>query len=468
MRSERHVGSTTRGRGQGLFAVAVLVVVVGGGFALQRGVGVRTPEPAVPGTSSSGAWFCPHGGGPKQWKATLFLANPGDVPVTARVTSISAKKPGKPKSVTVPAQATVPVPVPAKGREASTYIEYFGGWVAASWVTQGGGGEIGVGAEPCAPATSPTWFAPDGTTEQGEDAYLVVMNPFAVDAVFDVVLLTPKRAPIRSTELTDRVLHPGKSLAFRLNAFDEGDPAVGAEVNVSLGRVAVSSMGITRDGGIRSVIGATRTGPQAFLPLGGGAGQSTVNLMVPGEDQVDFGATLLSGGAPVPAGGLTQANQNPTSAKPYPVTFSGPSSVDVVAQGDGAFSATLRSVGVGNDDGATGGAQAPASDWVVLPAIAGEPARPRIVLVNPGDATLSITLHALVAQGDTPTADTTMTIQAGSVGQVPPGFLEGLHDSAVEIRSPGGDIFAIAASTSLGVKGLSTYALALGVAIPGN
>ena len=36
---------------------------------------------------------------------------------------------------------------------------------------------------------SPTWFAPDGTTEQGEDAYLVVMNPFAVDAVFDVVLL---------------------------------------------------------------------------------------------------------------------------------------------------------------------------------------------------------------------------------------------------------------------------------------
>ena len=85
----------------------------------------------------------------------------------------------------------------------------------------GRGGEIGVGAEPCAPATSPTWFAPDGTTEQGEDAYLVVMNPFAVDAVFDVVLLTPKRAPIRSSELTDHVLRPGKSVAFRLNAFDE-------------------------------------------------------------------------------------------------------------------------------------------------------------------------------------------------------------------------------------------------------
>ena len=89
----------------------------------------------------------------------------------------------------------------------------------------------------------------------------MVMNPFAVDAVFDVVLFTPKRAPIRNSELTDHVLRPGKSVAFRLNAFAEGEAAVGAEVDVSLGRVAVSSLGITRDGGIRSVIGATATGP---------------------------------------------------------------------------------------------------------------------------------------------------------------------------------------------------------------
>lgn len=466
MRSERHVASSTRGRGQGLLAIVVLVVVVGGGIALERGVGVRATEETPAGTSSSGAWFCPHGGGPKEWKATLFLANPGDVPVAVRVTSISAKKPGNPKAVIVAPEATVSVRVPAAGREASTYVEYFEGWIAASWVTQGGRGEVGVGAEPCAPATSPTWFAPDGTTEQGEDAYLVVMNPFAVDAVFDVVLLTPKRAPIRNSALTDHVLRPGRSEAFRLNAFAEGEPAVGAEVDVSLGRVAVSSMGITRDGGIRSVIGSVRTAPQVSLPLGGGAGQSTLALMVPGDAQVDFGATLLSGGAPVPAGGLTEASQNPASAKPYPVTFSGPSSVDVVARGDGGFAAGLRSVGVGNDAGATGGAPAPASDWVVLPAIAGEPARPRIVLVNPGNTSVTVTLHALVSEGDTTTADTTVTIPAGSVAQVPPGFLEGLHGSAIEVHSAGGDIVALAASTSLGVKGLSTYALAMGIAVP--
>ena len=258
MRAERHATPGTRGRGQGILALVVLLVVVGGGLALQRGVGVRAAEPAAPPTSSSGAWFCPHGGGDKQWKATLYLANPGDAAVVARVSTFSRKKPDEPRSVTVPAQATVAVPVPAKGREASTYVEYFDGWVAASWVAQGGGGEIGVGAEPCAAATGPTWFAADGTTEQGEDAYLVVMNPFAVDAVFDVVLYTPKRAPIRNSALTDRVLRPGKSVAFRLNAFAEGEAAVGAEVDVSLGRVAVSSLGITRDGGYAASSGRRR------------------------------------------------------------------------------------------------------------------------------------------------------------------------------------------------------------------
>jgi hypothetical protein len=449
-----------------MFAVALLVVVVGGGLALQRGIGVHAADAGPAGTTSSGAWYCPHGGGDKQWTSTVFLANPGDAAVSVRVTSLSAKKPGDPRTVSVPPQATVSVSVPAKGREASAFVEYFDGWVAASWVSQGGGGDIGVGAEPCARATSPTWYAPDGTTEQGEDAYLIVMNPFAVDAVFDVVLLTPKRAPIRNSALTDRVLRPGKSVAFRLNAFAEGEPALGAEVDVSLGRVAVSSMGITRDGGIRSVIGASSTGTRTFLPVGGGAGQSTLGLMVPGEEQVDFGATLLSVQAPVPAGGLTEASQNPVTAKPYPVTFSGPSSIDVVAQGDGSFVVSLRSVGVGNDGGATGGTVAPAADWVVMPATAGEPARPRIVVVNPGNSAVTLTIHALVAEGDDPIADITFSVPPGSVGQVPPGFLEGLHRSAVEIRSEGGDIVALAASTSLGVKGLSTYALAMGIDVP--
>lgn len=464
VRSDRHVA--TRSRGQGALAVIVLAAVIGGGFALQRGLGPRLPQAASMGTARSGAWFCPHGGGTKEWKATLYLANPGADPVTARVTSLVAKKPSTTEGVTVLAQTTAAVTVPAIGREASTYVEYFGGWLAAGWVTQGGGGEIGVGAEPCAPSSARTWFAPDGTTEQGQDAYLIVMNPFAVDAVFNVVLLTPRRAPIRNAKLTDRVLQPGQSVAFRLNAFAEGDPAVGAEVDVSLGRVAVSSLGISRDGGIRSVIGSTGTTSQVDLPAGEGAGQSTLAVMVPGDASLRFGATLISGDASVPAGGLTGSDQNPTSADSYPITISGGASIDVLAEGSTAFAATQRSIGVGNDDAATGGTASPASDWVVLPAIAGEPAHPGLVLVNPGNTAVTITLHALMPQGQVPPPDLTVALAAGSVVQAPSGFLAQVHQAAIEIHSVGGDVIAMAASTSLGVKGLSTYALAMGVAIP--
>jgi hypothetical protein len=444
----------------------VLAAVIGGGFALQRGLGQRLPEAAPSGTVRSGAWFCPHGGGTKEWKATLYLANPGVDPVTARITSLVSKKPSAAQGVTVPPRTTVGVTVPAIGREASTYVEYFGGWVAAGWVAQGGGGEIGVGAEPCASSAARTWYAPDGTTEQGQDAYLIVMNPFAVDAVFNVVLLTPKRAPIRNAKLTDRVLQPGRSVAFRLNAYAEGDPAVGAEVDVSLGRVAVSSLGISRDGGIRSVIGSTGATLQVDLPAGAGAGQSTLAVMVPGDAPLRFGATLISGEAPVPAGGLTESDQNPTSADAYPITISGASSTDVLAQGSTVFAATQRSIGVGNDDAATGGAASAASDWVVLPAIAGEPARPGLVLVDPGNASVTVTLHALVAQGQAAPPDVTLTIAAGSVVQAPSAFLALVHRAAIEVRSEGGDVIAMAASTSLGVKGLSTYAMAMGVAVP--
>jgi hypothetical protein len=463
MRAERH--APVRGRGQGLLAIVATAVVIGGGFALQRELGPRTPDPAPAGTVRSGAWFCPHGGGPKEWRATLYLANPGTVAVSARITGLSSKRPAASKDIEVPPDATMAVSVDAVGREASTYVEYFGGWLAAAWVAQGGGGEIGVGAEPCAPVAERTWFAADGTTEQGEDAYLVVMNPFAVDAVFDVVLFTPKRAPIRNSRLTNHVLRPGRSVAFRLNAFAEGDPAVGAEVDVTLGRVAVSSLGISRDGGIRSVIGADRTTSQAYLPVGSGAGQSTLDLMAPGDEPIAFGATLLSSGAPVPAGGLTEASLRPTSARGFPVTGSGPSSITVVSQGAAAFAATLRAVGVGNDDAATGGTASPSSDWVVLPAIAGEPAQPGLVLVNAGNSSVAITLHALMPEGGTRPPDVTVTIPAGSVVHAPAEFLDRTHDAAIEVRSDGGGIVAMAASTSLGVKGRSTYSLAMGIPV---
>jgi hypothetical protein len=129
--------------------------------------------------------------------------------------------------------------------------------------------------------------------------------------------------------------------------------------------------------------------------------------------------------------------------------------------------ATQRAVGVGNDDAATGGATAPAADFVVLPAIAGEPAKPGIVIVDPGNASATVTIHVLAGAGETAPADLTITIGASSVAMVPLTFLQQVPGSAIEIRSDGQGVVAMAASTSLGVKGLSTYAMSMGVVNPG-
>ena len=48
----------------------------------------------------------------------------------------------------------------------------------------------GVAAEPCAADAARRWFLADGTTQLGEEAYVIVANPFAVAAVMDVVLYT--------------------------------------------------------------------------------------------------------------------------------------------------------------------------------------------------------------------------------------------------------------------------------------
>ncbi len=460
MRAERH---RDRARGQGWLALLTVAVVVAGGFALERGLGSSPEEAPETGVATSGAWSCPHGGGPK-WQVQIHLANPGDTPVTARLTSLTSGRPRKPVTVSVDPGASRTVAVVAKTRAASTFVEFFGGWLAAGWVAQGGSGEIGVASEPCAASAGQRWFAPDGTTEQGQDAYLVVMNPFDTPAAFDVFLLTKTRAPIRDSAVNDVVLPAHRSRAIRLNTLALGEAALGAQVEASIGRVAVASLGIGRDGGIRSTIASGTLASRAFLPVGAGAGQTVLSLMVPGVDPVQFGATLLSSEEATPAGGLTEAGQGPASAATYPIPVEGPGSVEVVTQGDGEVSAALRAIGVGNDWAATGGGLAPADRWVVLPATIGEPVVPGLILVDPGNDPVTVTLHALTDEGPN---DLVVQLEAGRALQVPRGFWAQTPDASILITADG-PVVALAASTSLGNSGLSTYALAMGVAVPAD
>src|SRR5262245_16744284 len=237
-RGEVHVGR----RLVAVAAVAALVAV--SGWHLTQ-VGARASEVSVAGPPT-GAWFCPHGGGEGR-QAWIVVANPGTSPSRVRVTSFASSGASKESTFTVGPSRQVFREVPAKSTEAATEVEFFGGWVAVTAVVETKAGAIA--AERCVDAPQRTWLIPDASTGPEESAYLVVMNPFDVNAEFDVVFRTEDRQ-IQPGPLSPDVLRPGRSIAIRVNAFALAGPrerTVTAEVRPIMGRVVAGGVGTQGD-----------------------------------------------------------------------------------------------------------------------------------------------------------------------------------------------------------------------------
>jgi hypothetical protein len=449
-------------RGQALFAVASVVFLVGAMAWLDRS-GTKAPAPLPPGTAASGAWFCPHGGG-SDLSVALYLANPGSTTVRARVTELGSDPAKAPESYDVPGGSTVRIDQVPKDRGAATYVEYFGGWIGAGWVAST---DEGVGAEPCAADAARRWFLVDGTTQLGEEAYVIVANPFAVAAVMNVILYTSDRAPIRDSEWTDLVVPARRSTALHLNTKVEGEPVVAAAIEVSVGRVAAASLGVSDRTKVRSALGWTEPTAKATFPLMQGSGQIELLLLSTGGESIRFGATALSEGQPRPAGGLTEQEHAPAAARTYAIPVEpGPVAIDLFTLEHAQVIGALRARGPGEDLGATAGAIAASGSWLVLPATSLGPATPGAVLVNDGDTDVVATVQLLPHEGGTAAAPVTVRVAAHSAAAVPREFWASAPGAAMLVRSEGGPLFALAASTSGGSGGAQGYALSMGVPFP--
>ena len=446
-------------RGQALFAVASVVVVVGALAWLDR-TGPGTPPPLPRGAAASGAWICPHGGG-SELSVVLSLANPGPTPVHARVTELGSGRAAASESYDVAAGSTLRIEEAPEDRAAATYVEYFGGWIGAGWVAST---DEAVGAEPCAEDAASRWFLPDGTTQLDEEAYVIVANPFAVAAVMNVVLYTSDNAPIRQTEWTDLVVPARRSMALHLNTLSKGEPVVAAVLDVTVGRVAAASLGLSDGTGIRSALGWTEPATGATFPLMQGSGQTELLLLSTSGESIRFGATELSEGQPRPAGGLTEQEHGPAAARAYAIPVEpGPAAIDLFTLEHAPVAGALRVRGPGEDLGATAGAVTAADGWLVLPATARAPVAPGAVLVNDGDRDVVATVQLLPLDGGTAAAPVTVDVPAHSAAAVPPAFLESSPWAAMVVRSDGGPLVALAASVSGRTSG---FALSMGVPLP--
>jgi hypothetical protein len=447
-------------RGRAWLAVLVAALGLAGAAAAAR-TGAAAPAPATPGSAVSSAWVCPHGGG-RGWTADVIVANPGPAAVQARLTAIGGGSPTRLDTLTVDAGAEQIVEVPARARASATAVDVFGGAAAVGWTVKAGGADSGIGAEPCTDAPGVAWSVVDGVTNRQTRSYVIVSNPFASDAVVDVVLYLPDHPPVRDADWTDLRIRAGSSTALDLRRA-LGEQIVGATVSATRGRVAVASLAVGETAGVRSVLAAPSFATRWIAPVVGGSGAGTLSLLVPGDIGIRFGATQLADDTDAqPAGNLTVARQGGASTASKAIATAGPSGVIVQATG-GSVAVGLREAGHGGDGAATGGTTTPSAAWVALPAATGRSATPSVLLVNDGDVEVTVTASRLPDGGGDPGEPTTVTIVPGRTAAVPASWLR--EDPMAAVLLTGDAPFVAASAGSQGRGGSGGYALAIGVPV---
>ena len=141
----------------------------------------------------------------------------------------------------------------------------------------------------------------------------------------------------------------------------------------------------------------------------------------------------------------------PPSARTFPATTSGPTSVRLTVAGQDV-AAVRRTFGVVSDQGSVDGGAPPASSWIVLPAVAGSPSNPGLVLTNPGTEPAVVTLGFL-SPGPRRAVTRDACRRARRV-EAPEEFLAGRPRGRVLAKATSGTFVPAAASYSLGRRGV--------------
>lgn len=464
-------------------AVAVSAAVVAGGLTMERRIGAAPRHRSAAGPGISGAWYCPHGGG-QGWRAWIVVANATEIPSEVILTSRTGTGPPASTTSTVAPGTHAYVEVPAPGMASATVVEFFGSAVAAGMVTARPDGEGGVGAEPCAGRPATEWFVPEASTLRGQDAIVLIHNPFGSEAVIDVRMLG-EGGPIGHGRLRRLVLDPGQVKAVSVGRFALGEPGVAAAVVAHLGRVVVG--GVTASpAGVRTVVGTTAPAGAWVLPGTGDPASGRLVVSTPGEEAA-FRADTLGQAGPTPLVDLESVAGGSAATFDLPQEGGG-----VLVQSEGAAPLLAgrllvppvpepaprprreRQGGGGQGGGggggrreeppeppapepgdlaATGGAPAGAARWVALPATPPEGGPAALLLHNPGGGSAQVTLSFLGGQEGRPEV---VEVPAGAFARI------ALPSTpvAVLVESTGG--LVVPAQVSLDRR---TYAVAVGVPV---
>jgi uncharacterized protein DUF5719 len=440
------------GRTRILGALLAAAVVGGGGLLLEGWLGPREFGPAAAERDLSGAWFCPHGGG-DGWRAWIALANPTEDDVEVVVTTYSeGVPPTEARTSLLPGTESL-VEVPAVRMASGSVVEFFGAAPSAGMIaTRPEGGQA---AEPCSPRSGKRWYLAEGTSERGQQAWLVVLNPYAIDATFDV-LPTGKEPIAQAGDLRGVLLPPRQAAAIDLNRFALGKKTLAATIRASAGKVVVAGLGLG-ESGIRSVLATPAPARSWFLPGAADDGPSAVNIFAPDED-VPVGATVQGSESQADAG-LGEATVPAGLADTFEV-LALQSGLVVATKGTGMFVAGRRlSLSTAADQAATGGVSRGARGWISPPALGPGGGQSLLILQNVGAQATSARVSLLTEEGRAEPAElAALVVEPGLTRVVDLTETSGGRPVTAVVETDGGTLVVAQASvTSAG------YAIAVGL-----
>ena len=379
---------------------AAAALVAGSGVGLDHAIGPRAAGAGEASGAATGAWFCPHGGS-LGWSGWVAMANPGTSTVRVRLTELSGAKAPSVTSLSIGPLQQVYREVSAADPADATVVEFFGGWIGAAAVIVSSQSPQAVAAERCEPSPRRTWYLLDQPTGPGDTSFVVVMNPFAEDAAFDLAARTETRT-IAPGSLRPYVLAARSSVAFRLNDIaleGPGEQTVAVTVVQRVGRVIAGGVELSARG--LRVEGGAVLSRVTDIAAGGYAGTPQLILANPGATRADL-SVIGSGrtGQRVVSGpdGISLAAGEVRTIDLKGLTLG------AVVQSDNhqPVCVVLRVAGPRGDEATVTGTPAASRAWLVLPALTPKGGRSLLVLQNPGRSGLRLAVQLLGPSGVVP------------------------------------------------------------------
>ena len=368
---------------------------------------VQAPRGGRPGARSS-AWFCTGATSATDGAAngTVVVANAGNRRLAGSVTVVPSE--GEPKQVALS--------VAASGRTVVRLLDVVTAPYVSALVELDGGeavvelaasGPLGESATACASSASTTWYFAEGVTTRDAAEVITLFNPFPEDAIVDLVFTTEEG------EVTPQAL-TGLSVRGRgMQAVNVGDHVqrrvqVSAQIMARAGRLVASRLQ-TFDGsdgrkGMSVGLGSAAPGDLWYFPEGflGEGLTERFQLFNPGREEArtSLDLSLEQGQAEpiiltVPAQSRVTLNANEEARIPkgvaHAVTVRSTNDVPVVVERTTDAVAPAPRLGLA----ITAGARLATDRWVVAAGQADDSTEEWLVIQNPGDRSLRVTVTLL-------------------------------------------------------------------------